>query len=186
MSHCREKFQWCFCRFTESHQVVTFATKTIFSRKRRQHGFMSQTVSHYRILGRPVPGPTTLPAGTILLRPAEQTRSGEGGLQISHRRLKLKIGRLIECKLEHKWSFQVWTICIFYLYNMVMTTAKSTVRKKTYNLDGELIEKVRILLGARTDTEAIQKALAKTAENREIEASLDRLLREGRFRTVYR
>ena len=63
---------------------------------------------------------------------------------------------------------------------------KTTVKKKTYNLDEELIEKVRRLLGAKTDTEAIQTALKRAAEDREIEESLDRLLKEGRFRTLYR
>ena len=63
---------------------------------------------------------------------------------------------------------------------------KSSVKKKTYNLDGELIQKARKLLDARTDTEAIQFALQKVAEDREIEESLDRLLRQGHFRTIYR
>ena len=63
---------------------------------------------------------------------------------------------------------------------------KATVKKKTYNLDGEVIEKVRRLFNAKTDTEAIQRALQKAIEDREIEESLDRLLKEGRFRTVYR
>ncbi len=63
---------------------------------------------------------------------------------------------------------------------------KATVKKKTYNLDGEMIEKVRRLLNAKTDTEAIQQTLRKAVEDREIEESLDRLLKEGRFRTVYR
>ena len=38
---------------------------------------------------------------------------------------------------------------------------KSTVRKKTYNLDGEMIDRVRRLYNAKTDTEAIQTALRK-------------------------
>lgn len=59
-------------------------------------------------------------------------------------------------------------------------------KKKTYNLDGDMIEKVRRLFNAKTDTEAIQQALRKAVENQEIEESLDRLLKEGRFRTVYR
>ena len=63
---------------------------------------------------------------------------------------------------------------------------KATVKKKTYNLDGEVIERVRRLFNAKTDTEAIQQALRKAVEDREIEESLDRLLKEGRFRTVYR
>ena len=63
---------------------------------------------------------------------------------------------------------------------------KSAVRKKTYNLDSGLIEKVRGLYNVRTETEAIQKALLSAVENREIEESLERLLKEGRFRTIYR
>lgn len=63
---------------------------------------------------------------------------------------------------------------------------KETVKKKTYNLDGEMIDKVRRLFNVKTDTEAIRKALQKTIEDREIEKSLDKLLREGRFRTIYR
>ncbi|MGH7829350.1 MAG: type II toxin-antitoxin system VapB family antitoxin [Candidatus Binatia bacterium] len=63
---------------------------------------------------------------------------------------------------------------------------KATVKKKTYNLDGEMIDKVRRLFNVKTDTEAIQKALQKTLEDQEIQESLDKLLREGRFRTIYR
>ena len=63
---------------------------------------------------------------------------------------------------------------------------KSGVRKKTYNLDGEMIETVRRLFNVKTETEAIQKALAKAIEDREVEESLNSLLKEGRFRTIYR
>lgn len=63
---------------------------------------------------------------------------------------------------------------------------KSAVRKKTYNLDGEVIEKVRRLFNAKTDTEAIHRALRKTVEDHEIQEALERLLREGRFRKIYR
>ncbi|MBI3304031.1 MAG: hypothetical protein HYZ72_18350 [Deltaproteobacteria bacterium] len=62
---------------------------------------------------------------------------------------------------------------------------KATIKKKTYNLDGEMIEKVRRLFNAKTDTAAIQKALQKAVEDQEIQESLDRLLKEGRFRTIY-
>jgi len=62
---------------------------------------------------------------------------------------------------------------------------KSAVRKKTYNLDGDLIEKVRTLYNVRTETEAIQKALSKAIEDREIEESLDGLLKDGHFRSIY-
>jgi cell fate (sporulation/competence/biofilm development) regulator YlbF (YheA/YmcA/DUF963 family) len=63
---------------------------------------------------------------------------------------------------------------------------KHTIRKKTYNLDIETLEKARQLLQAKTETEAIEKALEKVIEDREIQESLERLLKEGRFRTVYR
>ena len=63
---------------------------------------------------------------------------------------------------------------------------KATVRKKTYNLDEEMIDKVLRLFNVKTDTEAIQRALLKTVEDREIEETLERMLREGRFRTIYR
>ena len=62
---------------------------------------------------------------------------------------------------------------------------KSAVRKKTYNLDEEMIEKVRLLFNSKTDTEAIQRALGKAIDDREIEESLSTLLKEGRFRTIY-
>ena len=63
---------------------------------------------------------------------------------------------------------------------------RSAVKKKTYNLDGDKIEKVRRLFHAKTDTEAIHKALEKTIEDHEIEEALDGMLRHGRFRAVYR
>ena len=63
---------------------------------------------------------------------------------------------------------------------------RSALKKKAYNLDSEKIEKVRRLFHAKTDTEAIHKALEKTIEDREMEEALDGLLREGHFRTVYR
>jgi Arc/MetJ family transcription regulator len=63
---------------------------------------------------------------------------------------------------------------------------KSSVRKKDYNLDEELIGKVRRLFNVKTDSEAISKALSKTLEDEEIQRSLEKLLRKGRFRVVYR
>jgi hypothetical protein len=63
---------------------------------------------------------------------------------------------------------------------------RAGVKKRTYNLDGKMIEKVRRVFNVKTDTEAILQALRKAIEDREIEESLDRLLKEGRFRTVYR
>ena len=64
-----------------------------------------------------------------------------------------------------------------------MSTA---VKKKTYNLDAEMIEEVRRVFHAKTDTEAIRRALQKTVDDHEVEQTLDQLLRSGRFRTVYR
>jgi hypothetical protein len=49
-----------------------------------------------------------------------------------------------------------------------------------------MIEAVRRLFDAKTDTEAIQRALQKAIEDREVEDALDTLLKEGRFRTLYR
>lgn len=63
---------------------------------------------------------------------------------------------------------------------------KANVKKKTYNLDAEMIETVRRLFDAKTDTEAIQRALRKAIDDREVEDALDALLKEGRFRTLYR
>jgi hypothetical protein len=44
----------------------------------------------------------------------------------------------------------------------------------------------RRVLDARTDSEAIRRALRKVVDDAEIEKALDSLLREGRFRAVYR
>ncbi len=63
---------------------------------------------------------------------------------------------------------------------------KAAVKKKTYNLNEGMIEKARRLFNVKTDTEAIQRALQKTIDDREIEESLDGLIKKGRFRTVYR
>ena len=62
---------------------------------------------------------------------------------------------------------------------------KTKVRKKTYNLDEEMIGKVRRLFNVKTDSEAIQRALRKTLDDIEIQKSLDKLLKDGRFRVVY-
>lgn len=63
---------------------------------------------------------------------------------------------------------------------------KPAVRKKTYNLDSRMIAAARRAFNAQTDTEAIQKALRKAIDDREIEDALNRLLRAARFRTIYR
>jgi Arc/MetJ family transcription regulator len=65
-------------------------------------------------------------------------------------------------------------------------SVKANVKKKTYNLDAEMIETVRRLFDAKTDTEAIQRALRKAIDDREVEDALDALLKEGRFRSLYR
>jgi hypothetical protein len=80
----------------------------------------------------------------------------------------------------------VWIWLTDRLYGMYSGSMGASVRKRTYNLDGDMIEKVRRLYNAKTDTEAIQKALRKAIDDREIEEALDALLRAGRFRTVYR
>ena len=46
---------------------------------------------------------------------------------------------------------------------------KAGVRKKTFNLDVGMIEAVRRLFDTETDTEAIQRALRKAIEDREVE-----------------
>ena len=61
-----------------------------------------------------------------------------------------------------------------------------TIRKKTVNLDVDTLEKARRLLHAKTETEAIERALLKVIEDREIQESLERLLEKGKFRTIYR
>lgn len=66
------------------------------------------------------------------------------------------------------------------------TGTLTAVRKKTYNLDTELIERVRRLVNAKTETEAIHGALREAAENREIQRALEDILAQGKFRTVYR
>jgi hypothetical protein len=76
------------------------------------------------------------------------------------------------------------TILPFGPYSMAPMTG--TAKKKTYNLDEELIGQARRVLDARTDTEAIQRALRKVVADAEIERALDALLTEGRFRTVFR
>jgi hypothetical protein len=63
---------------------------------------------------------------------------------------------------------------------------RATTKKKTYNLDEVMIEKARRLFNVRTKTEAIHRALQKAVEDQEIQDALDRLLQEGRFRTIYR
>lgn len=62
----------------------------------------------------------------------------------------------------------------------------TAMRRRMYSLDAGMVRAARKVLQARTDTEAIQRALRKAVEDRRIERTLDRLLREGRFRTVYR
>ncbi len=66
---------------------------------------------------------------------------------------------------------------------------KAGVRKKTCDLDVGIIEAVRRLFDAKTETEAIQRALRKAIErkaieDREVEDALDTLLEEARFRTL--
>jgi hypothetical protein len=60
------------------------------------------------------------------------------------------------------------------------------IKKKTYNLDEDLIGRARKVLEVRTDTEAIQWALKKVVDDAALEGALDKLLKEGRFRDIYR
>lgn len=62
----------------------------------------------------------------------------------------------------------------------------SAAKKKTYNLDEALIVRARKVLDARTDTETIQRALRKVVDDAAIEAALDAVLREGRFKTTFK
>ena len=78
-----------------------------------------------------------------------------------------------------------WTDKLFVSHRSE-ANVKASARRKTRNLGGGAIKRVRRLFNAKTDTEAIQQALRKAVEDREIEESLDRLLKEGRFRRLYR
>jgi len=64
----------------------------------------------------------------------------------------------------------------------------SSVKKKTYNPDSELIEKVRRVFHAKTDAEAIQRALQKAVDDAEIQNQNPRALPCGglRFRETKR
>ncbi len=62
---------------------------------------------------------------------------------------------------------------------------KSKVKKMS-NLDKKTIDKIRKPFGVNTAAGLIQKALQKTLDDQEIQESLDKLLREGRFRAIYR
>jgi hypothetical protein len=63
---------------------------------------------------------------------------------------------------------------------------KSALQKKTYNLDAAVIQRLRRLYDAKTDSEAIRRALDKAIEDHEIQHALEQLLKRGRFRSVYR
>lgn len=63
---------------------------------------------------------------------------------------------------------------------------KPEVRTKTYTLDSRMIAAARRAFNAKTDTEAIHKALRKAIDDYEIEGALDRFLRTARFRTLDR
>lgn len=62
----------------------------------------------------------------------------------------------------------------------------SAAKKKTYNLDEALITRARKVLDARTDTETILRALRKVVDDAEIEAALNAVLLEGRFKTTFK
>jgi hypothetical protein len=58
------------------------------------------------------------------------------------------------------------------------------LKKRTYDLDGEVLERVRRATQAKTDT--THRALQKTLDDRGIEEALESLLRAGRFCILYR
>ena len=57
-------------------------------------------------------------------------------------------------------------------------------RRTSVLLDEALLKKARRILKASTDTEAITKSLQRALLDKEIEASLRRLIRKGRGRFV--
>ena len=60
--------------------------------------------------------------------------------------------------------------------------------KDTSRVDVSILgdrKKVRRKSNTMSPTEAIEKALPKNLNDREIRESLDKLLRKGRFRTIY-
>ena len=63
---------------------------------------------------------------------------------------------------------------------------KPAAKKKTYRVDGQAVAAARRALNATSDTEAIHKALQKVVADVELEHALDKMLRRGGFRTVYR
>ena len=58
--------------------------------------------------------------------------------------------------------------------------------KKMYPIDTKIVRAARRGLGAKTDTEAITNVLQKVVCDVKAARALDRFLREGRFRTIYR
>jgi Arc/MetJ family transcription regulator len=63
---------------------------------------------------------------------------------------------------------------------------KPAAKKKTYRLDSQAVATARRALNTATDTEAIHKALQKVVADVELEHALDKMLRRGQFRTIYR
>jgi hypothetical protein len=63
---------------------------------------------------------------------------------------------------------------------------KPAAKMKTYKLDSQAVVAARRALNATTDTEAIHKALQKVVADLDLEHALDKMLRRGGFRTVYR
>ena len=60
----------------------------------------------------------------------------------------------------------------------------ATKRRTSVFLDENLLKKARRVLKASTNTEAITRSLQKALEDKEIEAALTRLIRQGRGRFV--
>jgi len=63
---------------------------------------------------------------------------------------------------------------------------KASARRKTRNLGGGTIKRIRRLFNAKTETAATKSARRKTAGDPDIQKALDNLLRKGRFRSIYR
>ena len=78
-----------------------------------------------------------------------------------------------------------WTDKLFVSHRSE-ANVKASARRKTRNLSGGAIKRVRRLFNAKTDTAATKSARRKTAGDPDIQKALDILLRKGRFQSIYR
>lgn len=62
----------------------------------------------------------------------------------------------------------------------------STLHRKYVQLDQEKLQRAKHILGAKTDTEALDRALDIVVAEAEIDAVLREARGEGRFRKVFR